>query len=74
MTKPKLTEWFPPEVKPVRVGVYEVDHPPGRWFRKWDGKTWLCGSKAPQRAAKNTLQLDHPSDRRSWRGLAEEPK
>ena len=31
--KPKLTPWFPPSVKPVHVGVYEVQ--PGGWFARW---------------------------------------
>ena len=25
MSKPKLTPWYPPEIKPVRAGVYERD-------------------------------------------------
>lgn len=72
MTQPKLTEWFPPEVKPVRVGVYEVAYPPGRWFRKWDGTRWMCGADTPEIAVERSaipVETTFP-----WRGLAEEPK
>lgn len=35
----KKTEWFPPEIRPVRAGKYEVECP---WcsYHYWDGGYW----------------------------------
>lgn len=67
----KLTPWFPADVKPVHVGMYERD-----WGRVvdnavsardyWDGTQWrlgICGKPS------SYLML---SDLR-WRGLAQKP-
>lgn len=38
-----LTDWFPAEVKPVCVGVYEADNGSSygrKWYSYWDGKQW----------------------------------
>lgn len=63
----KRTPWFPPEVKPVRVGWYEAILFPGlhnddtlpepRFW--WDGKEW--------RLARNGSAL--ALQQRIWRGL-----
>lgn len=59
----KKTPWFPPDVKPVHVGVYETtslpeDHPHHYVVRtRWDGFHWGIGFQY-----------------RYWRGLAEKPK
>lgn len=40
----KLTDWFPPEIKPVRVGVYQVGETEGLsdpdGYSYWDGFHW----------------------------------
>lgn len=54
----KLTEWFPADVKPVRVGYYEVRNTGlpskrsryyliGRPSRYWDGKIWRAWATGP---------------------------
>jgi hypothetical protein len=40
----QMTDWFPPEITPVHVGVYNAS----RRYREdvcrdWDGKTWSLG-------------------------------
>lgn len=68
MTNPELTPWFPADVKPVRVGYYEID-----WYGDgnmrglspdyWDGKQWrLFGPSGD-------IFVGAPS----WRGLAVKP-
>lgn len=57
-----LTNWYPPHIKPVRVGLYIVGSDDlsammtwnGRWFVSADGRTKLRGL--------------------CWRGIAGEPK
>lgn len=75
MTAPKLTPWFPADVKPVRVGVYETRDVSvyGSKYQCWNGKWWGCYSFDVKKAYK---------DRRGksccqcveWRGLAVQPK
>jgi hypothetical protein len=41
----KMTPWFPPHIKPVNIGVYEVKFTPkglyGSYFyAMWNGKRW----------------------------------
>lgn len=60
---PKLTPWFPPSVKPVRVGKYSRKFP-GRNYRDyWDGEEWLTHMGGIPLADQG----------RPWRGLAEDP-
>lgn len=69
----KYSPWFPPEVKPVHVGMYESTiFEPNEWTMflhrfKWDGKLWT-------RADGKILAIQL----RYWRGLAspsaKEPK
>ena len=73
----KLTPWYPPEVKPVRKGVYEVrEEVFGKWtvFAYWNGKRFGYRETESIRAYD---KRDHPtglSATAPWRGLAEEPK
>jgi hypothetical protein len=58
--EPKLTEWFPLGVAPVREGSYQVyDDKNPTWpfptYATWDGEKWSDTSIA------------------QWRGLAEDP-
>lgn len=67
MSGPKLTPWFPPHIKPVRVGWYiatvNKDNTISRW---WDGSNWNYGA---------TTDTAHCiMQERNWRGLAERPK
>jgi hypothetical protein len=69
--QPKLTDWFPPDVKPVRVGWYESP------YQYWTHSYW-CGTHWTESSCDMTGQTD-PSYRsakqkRKWRGLAEKPE
>lgn len=65
--QPKLTPWFPPEVKPVRAGLYETRTFPGfSSLRHWNGSWFGCVFDMHERSAS--------SDDFEWRGLAEPPK
>lgn len=70
MKKPKLTPWFPADVKPVHVGWYDRDW--GAWGETndyWDGANWHFGSLG----GKKTLQTEDNIGLK-WRGLANPPK
>lgn len=79
----KLTEWFAPEVTPVREGVYEIDwnDDSGRCFAMWFGDYWgRCRWEAYaestqdtiDKAASSTYGLGDAGNKR-WRGLALDP-
>ena len=67
----KLTPWYPPHIKPVRVGVYETLRK--GCFQYWNGEWWGYWSSTKKDAfglngGKSVFQ--HPR----WRGLAHPPK
>lgn len=75
MSNPKLTPWFPGDVKPARVGVYERKTRRGMTYRYsfWSGVNWMLSGATPVIAAdhgggKSTSQHDE------WRGLAIDPR
>jgi len=57
----KLTGWFPPEIKPARIGLYECKWSDLNWY--WNGSAW--------RNAGNSF--DCTLQNRYWRGLASDP-
>lgn len=66
----KVTEWYPANVKPVHVGVYEVETALGRYFRLWDGKRWHWGGDTPNDALRGGVLERGPDP---WRGLRSKP-
>ena len=77
-----LTPWFPGDVKPVHIGVYQRDFGGlgNRKYAYWDGEHWSWSESTPELAAKwgaskwrtnigafSSLQ-SNPVIR--WRGLA----
>jgi len=80
--KPKVTPWFPPEIKPVHVGIYhrQLAHTSRNGdlvvFAYWDGTHWLIPSADPgvasdpwrPRVIDQSYLFALP-----WRGLAEKP-
>lgn len=70
------TDWFPLEIKPVRVGVYERDIPGiGIRFSGWTGQFW-CGFATQYDHARQNWRSGFPSahqDGGYWRGLARKP-
>lgn len=72
----KTTDWFPADIKPVHVGVYETKSPvfnqPGR-FSFWSGKKWSAAF-FDRFAARNHADISTRFQERKWRGLAEKPE
>jgi hypothetical protein len=59
----KLTEWYPANINPVRVGLYETQHYKyGKAMRFWDG-FWWCSTDGRFIC---TQSVQHFS---KWRGL-----
>lgn len=69
----KMTPWFPPEIRPVRVGEYQCDSSARRW---WDGESWSCMYFPDEPRAIKLAERQQVScyQEIQWRGLAEEPK
>lgn len=69
----KLTPWYPPEVKPVRVGVYQRNLGEGSpTYSRWNGREWKFSRPTADEADEQTFRsLWQYMD---WRGLAEPPK
>lgn len=65
----KLTPWFPPEVKPVRVGVYRVAY--GR-YAMWNGSKWGYAHSTIEYASAYPF-YDCAWPDKQWRGLASKP-
>jgi hypothetical protein len=65
----KKTKWYPGNVKPVHVGVYETAPRYGRqFFQFWDGKRWGFAAETVERAFEwRTVSSAHQFD--DWRGL-----
>ena len=57
------TEWFSPEVKPMRAGLYErwlYDGRPHDRMSEWNGEKWMFRDKPS----------NYQHDGFQWRGLA----
>lgn len=71
----ELTEWFPPDIKPIYRGVYEVKaiSPWSKFsvYSWWTGCAWLEVQSTPYQAQKtyNYVPLTN-FQHRQWRGLA----
>lgn len=68
----KVTEWFPGDVKPIRLGVYERKLGFGSRvtaFYAWNGEFWEYGGvDSPSQVSRSrTSSLDQSLP---WRGLA----
>lgn len=78
MSKQKLTPWFPPDVKPVHHGVYQVRAPGDDENFDWslfDGE-WRCYCSTAENAAKEAgdTYVSYFAGEDEWRGLASNPK
>jgi hypothetical protein len=66
----KYTNWFPPEIKPVREGVYEVSL--GRFYSHtyayWNGNRWGWAALSVATATTDKATAGASQDK-SWRGL-----
>ena len=71
-----MTNWFPPHIKPVREGVYEIKYtsksPWKNWmYATWNGEKWSCGS---YNLCDKFHQLFNANQNKYWRGFTEEQK
>jgi hypothetical protein len=70
----KLTEWYPADVKPVRVGVYQKYCGFGQkiGYQRWDGRRWMAWDINADVAQRETIPAAN-FYKDKWRGLAEKP-
>ena len=74
-----LTKWFPTDVKPVHIGVYEAIYHvfEDEWstgYSFWNGKEWANSSDSIKGAYSNRKWIQGAIQEKKWRGLAEQPK
>jgi hypothetical protein len=57
----ELTEWYPEDVKPVHLGVYQVKRLDNHeyFYAEWNGVNWIFEDN------KATVYFQH----RKWRGI-----
>lgn len=69
----KLTDWFPADVKPVHIGVYETNAVTHGVYQKWDGEKWCtyCPSVRSANMPANSNESEYQNVK--WRGLAVKP-
>lgn len=76
----KKTDWFPHQIKPIRVGVYQIKNPiTGEpVYAHWGGKYWGYYKGEFNDAIAYELDfdllVDQPDQDKVWRGLAEKPE
>lgn len=75
----KLTEWYPPEIKPARIGWYEslpptlvesYDYYPRRF---WDSQSWCYQPARPVGSTLPPTLVPCTNQKRAWRGLTQDP-
>lgn len=75
----KLTPWYPPNIKPVRPGVYEAQWGSSKlwedWpYSYWTGEEWANSGATPEEALRLKNWTLGANQSKKWRGLAKEPK
>ena len=73
----KMTPWFPPHIKPVNVGVYEVkftskgEHE-SYMYAAWNGERWSRGARYEEMGR---FHSNFAADQNKyWRGFTKEQK
>ena len=69
----EMTKWFPPHIKPVREGIYEIKYTPKNlhvsdMYATWNGARWSVGSY--NRWDYNHTDFDG-NQNKYWRGFKE---
>jgi hypothetical protein len=74
MNTKSLTPWFPADVKPVRVGVYERDMGASLCgkYSHWNGQWWGGWANTVESAADNA-NYGSEVQNKPWRGLSADP-
>lgn len=69
----KMTDWFPPHIKPVNVGVYEIKFAAVRGYHRmystWNGLKWSCAS--PFASGDWHKKFRDAGQNKYWRGFTE---
>jgi len=68
MTK-KMTKWFPVNIKPVHVGVYETDLGGYLGYSYWNGKYWSDTSYKLD--MERVIKRRRGMQNKEWRGFKE---
>lgn len=68
----RLTEWFPADVNPVHVGVYQTRRAGRYGFSYWIGDAW--GPRCAYVATAVLFFSEFGYQDKEWRGLAEKPE
>lgn len=72
-----LTDWFPPDVKPVRSGVYQIRDgimDEDTWYSFWDGRSWgYATCKGANTAFDERFSVTDLPQNQHWRGLSKKP-
>lgn len=69
----QFTGWFPADVKPVRIGVYQTRDAEKTVFQMWDGHAWCLMADSVDLAGMWFGYESINSDP-TWRGLASPPQ
>ena len=68
--KPKMTDWFPPHIKPCRKGVFEILMNDGViLLSKWNGSYW--GVVHPNSEWASFTKVKSIQQSKMWRGFTE---
>jgi hypothetical protein len=65
----KMTEWFPVNIKPVHVGVYETDLAGYLGYSYWNGKFWSDTSYKLD--MERVIKRRRGMQNKEWRGFKE---
>lgn len=70
----KVTKWFNPTQKPVRVGLYQRRHRHFGFvvYAWWDGEAWLLGHPTQTPALQETAISKNQLTAFYWRGVHEQ--
>lgn len=67
-----MTLWFPPHIKPVHKGVYEIqDQFWGRLHSNWNGRSWDVGSVYLSSIIGADRHIKSEHQDKIWRGFKE---
>ncbi len=68
----EMTEWYPPIIKPVRKGVYQVKYLDSTLvsFANWTGKAWGVAYYSLTSAKNNPKNISNFQSK-TWRGFKE---
>ena len=67
----EVTEWFPADIKPVHIGVYQV-HDVGfheNWYAYWDGVKFRARYFTPDLAYNKRNTIEDWVVLHRWRGI-----